>query len=351
MKKQHLLIIAALIFSSVSVFAQTEEEKKVMAAKAAAAKAEMGWKKGGSLGLNLSGLGLLNPKVGSGGNNFGFGGLATLFSNYKGAKSFWSNDLGLQLAAQRNRVINTTTANGITATQYRNDFVKNLDVLRFNSRYGYAIAGDHLFAAVDALAQTIVLPTYPGNTLKPIKQDNQPDDKPTAKFLSPLTLTIAPGIAYNPNPHLTLFYSPAGVRFIHVADDGIAALYIHGNADGQNYFLGLGSELKVGYTNKYFKDRVAVNSRLGLFTNYLKEPQNVDVLWNNTMDIQIFKGLSLGLLGELFYDHDVKVQIDRNDNGVFGETKATNTSLNIPDELAPAASLTGAFVLKYNRIF
>ena len=347
MKKYSLLIAAAFLFSAISVSAQTDEEKKVMAAKEAAAKAEMGWKKGGSIGLNLSGLGLFNPRVGAGGNNFGFGGIATLFTNYKGKKSFWANDVGLQLAAQRVEVVNTTTANNITTTQYRNDFVKNLDVLRFNSRYGYAIAGDKIFGAIDALAQTIVLPTYPGNTLKAIKTD----DKATAKFLSPVTLAIAPGIAYNPNAHLSLFYSPAGVRFIYVGDEDIAKLYIHGNEDEKNYFLGLGSELKIGYNNKYFKDRVAVNSRLGLFANYLKEPQNIDVLWNNTVDIQIFKGLSLGLLGELFYDHDVKVRIDRNDNGIFGETKATNSNLSVPDELAPAASLTGAFLLKYSRIF
>ena len=126
---------------------------------------------------------------------------------------------------------------------------------------------------------------------------------------------------------------------------------IHGNEAGSNYFLGIGSELKVGYNNKFFKDKVSINSRLGLYSNYLKEPTNVDVLWNNTIDIQIFKGLSLGLLGELFYDHDMKVQIDRNGNGVFGETKATNTNLEGADELAPAASITGAFLLKYSRIF
>lgn len=347
MKQHKLMLLAALLSVSFTLSAQSDEEKKVMAAKDAAEKTETGWKKGGSIGLDLSGMGLFNPKVGAGGNRFGIGGVASLFSNYKGKKTFWSNDLNLQLAAQRVQVVNTTVTNGIAATEYRNDFVKNLDVLRLNSRIGYSIIGKTVFAAVDALAQTYILPTYPGNTLKPIG-DN---DQPTAKFMSPVTLTIAPGIAFNPNSHLSLFYSPAGVRSIIVNDEDIAELYIHGNENEKNYFLGIGSELKIGYVNKYYKDRISVSSKLGLFSNYLKEPQNVDVLWNNTMDFQIFKGLSLSLLGELFYDNDVRVQIDRNKNGIFGETTATNSNLSVPDELAPAASLTGAFLLKYSRIF
>lgn len=347
MQFSKLLLAAAFLLAAYSGFAQSDVDKKLMATLEAAAKADSGWTAGASFGLDLSGMGMFNPRVGAGGNRFGIGGLGSVFANYKKGKVFWSNDLNLQLAAQRVQVVNTTTNNGITSTQYRNDFVKNLDVVRLNSRFGYAIIGTKIFAAVDMLAQTFILPTYPGNTLKPINEGEQS----TARFLNPLTLTVAPGLAYNPNAHLSLFYSPAGMRFINVSDNRIALLYIHGNEDGQNYFLGLGSELKIGYTNKFLKDRIALNSRLGLYSNYLKEAQNIDVLWNNTLDIQIFKGLSLGLLGELFYDHDMKVQIDRNNNGIFGETQATNSNLGVPDELAPAAALTGAFLLKYSRIF
>ena len=339
--------VIAFLLGFLSVNGQSEIERKVLAAKDAAAKADTGWTTGASFGLDLSGMGMFNPKVGAGGNRFGIGGLGRVFADYKRGKVFWSNDLNLQLAAQRTQVVNTQTVNGVTSTQYRSDFLKNLDVLRLNSRFGYAIIGSKIFAAVDMLAQTFVLPTYPGNTLQPINDG----EKSTARFLNPLTLTVAPGLAYNPSKHLSFFYSPAGVRFINVPDDRIALLTIHGHEAGSNYFLGIGSELKVGYNNKFFKDKVSINSRLGLYSNYLKEPTNVDVLWNNTIDIQIFKGLSLGLLGELFYDHDMKVQIDRNGNGVFGETKATNTNLEGADELAPAASITGAFLLKYSRIF
>lgn len=314
-----------------------QEDARTTAIKEAAMKADTGWTKGGSLGFDLSGLGLFNPKQGAGGNRFGIGLVTTLTANYKSKKLFWSNMLDARIGVQR---VTVPVTEPVVTT--RKDWIKNLDLIRLNSRVGYLVAGNKLFAAVDLVAESILLPLYPGNTVKPVTKG----DKPQAKFLSPLTVDIAPGIAYNPNAQFAFFFSPFATRYILVSDDSINQLYIHISKEsltGSNYFLGLGSKLRAAYVNKFLKDRIAVNSSLSLYSNYLKGPQNIDVLWTNVVDFQLIKGLSLSLLGELFYDNDVKVQIDRNKNGIFGE-KAFN-------EFAPAASLTGSFMLKYTRIF
>ncbi len=331
------LVLTLLFGASTFVCAQSEEDR-AKAIKEAAEKAENGWKIGASFGLDLSGLGLLNPRQGSGGNRFGIGGVGTITAYRKASKSFWANQFDMRLGAQR---VEVADLSGTTPT-IRRDFVKNLDLLRLNSRFGYSIIGSKLFVAIDAVAETFLLPTYPGNTLRPI----QVNDKATASFFNPLTLDLSPGIDFKPTNHISFFFSPVSVKYILVASDSIAAKFIHVSKEASvdkdgRAFLGMGSKLRAAYANKYFKDKVAVSSNLSLYSNYLQGPQNVDVLWNNTLDIQLFKGLSLGLLGELFYDHDVNVQIDRNDNNIFGE----------PGELAPAASLTGAFMLKYSRIF
>jgi hypothetical protein len=326
-----------LFISFTGLNAQTAEELSTKAIKAAAMKADSGWTTGGALAIDLSGLGLINPKQGAGGNRLGIGMITGLNANYKSRKTFWSNQLDIRLGIQR---VVVAVAEPVATT--RKDVVKNLDLLRLNSRFGYLIAGDKLFAAVDLVAETLMLPLYPGNTVKAVT----PGDKPLAKFLNPLTVDIAPGIAYNPNAQFSFFFSPVAVRYILVADQNINKLHIQiseSSLTGSNYFLGLGSKLRAGYANKFLKDRIAVNSALSLYSNYLKGPQNIDVLWTNNVDFQIFKGFSLSLLGELFYDNDVNVQIDRNKNGIYGE-KAFN-------EFAPAASLTGSFMLKYSRIF
>lgn len=304
--------------------------------------AEPEWKFTGGLGFDLSGLGIINPRVGGGTGRFGLGGLGTFSANRKGEKSFWNNQATLQLAVQKL---------GRTSLSQPSGFQKNLDILRLASTYGYKIGGEKWFVSADLLAQTQLLRTYKSNYLKPVTLDGKPDIV-VSNMLSPLLIQFSPGVTYKPNTHLTFQYSPVAVRFIYVADDSLALLDIHGNevnrdaggniTDYKNYFLGLGSELVTRYDNKYFKDRLAVTSSLRLFSNYLKDPAAVDVLFTNNFSIQIFKGFSLDLLGELFYDQDVKMNLDSNDNGIFGDDG---------DRQAPAAQLTGAFMLKYNVIF
>lgn len=306
------------------------------------AQSDTAWTVSAGFGLDLSGLGIVNPRVGGGTGRFGLGGLGTVSANRKGDKSFWNNQLSLQLSVQKL---------GRTSLSQPSGFQKNLDVLRLASTYGYKIIGDKWYASADLLAQTQLLKTYRSNYLKPVTLDGNPDIV-VSKFLAPALIQFSPGITYKPNAHLTFQYSPVAVRYIFVADDSLALLDIHGNdvtrdAGGnitsyKNYFLGLGSELVGRYENKYFNDRLAVKSALRLFSNYLDGPQNVDVLFTNNFNIQLFKGLSLDLLGELFYDHDMKMNLDSNENGIYGDTG---------DRQAPAAQLTGAFMLKYSVIF
>jgi len=316
----------------------------------AAPRADSIWTISSAFGLDLSGLGIVNPRVGGGTGRFGLGGLGTVTANRKADMSFWNNQLSLQLGLQKQ---------GRTSLSQPAGFQKNLDLLRLQSTYGYKIIGEKWFASADLLAQSQFLKTYKSNYLKPVTLDGNPDIV-VSKFLSPALVQFSPGITYKPNSHLTFQYSPVAVRYIFVADDSLAFLDIHGNdvtrdANGvitsyKNYFLGLGSELVGRYENKYFKDRLAVKSALRLFSNYLEKPQNVDVLFTNNFSFQIFKGLSLDLLGELFYDHDVKMSLDSNENGIYGDPGDAN--LNIPaDRQAPAAQLTGAFMLKYSVIF
>lgn len=308
-----------------------------------------GWTTGGGIGLDLGGMGLLNPKVGAGANRLGIGGLGTLFANRKEAKWYWNNQFSIQLSAQR--LGRTVTS------QPKVGFQKNLDVLRLGTRYGHKLGNDKWFVAIDGFAQTLALKTYASNYLKPISAE----DRVVAKLFSPLLATVSPGIDYKPNEHLSFFYSPCGTQIIFVADDAIAATGVHGNdvtrddqgriTEYKNTFFGLGSELKAGYNNKYFGNRLSVNSNLRLFSNYLKEPQNVDVLFSNNFSISIFKGLSLDLLAEYFYDHDVKVKKDVNGDDIYDVTINADGTTSGPDRLGRGGQTTGAFLLKYSVIF
>lgn len=328
------LLVLAIMFSSLMVFAQADDKRLEEVSKLAKKEAGDGWSKGGGLGFDISGLGLINPKIGAGDNKFGIGGLGTFFFNLKKGKDYWDNGINFQLAAQRFRLNKT-------------QFQKSLDVIRFNSRYGHQIK-QKLYGAVDLGVETLLLPTYPGNLLKP----GEAGDKKIADLFSPVRITFSPGLDYKHSKHLSIFFAPIGVKMIYVGNDDIAQMGIHGNQlkdendPSKGYdkmFFQAGANLKMAYNNKYLNEKLSFTSSLDVFSNYLNNPQNMDILWGNSLDIAITKNLSLSLLGELFYDHDIFVNVDRNEDGIYGGAAE--------GELGHRASMTGAYYLKYNKIF
>lgn len=288
-----------------------------------------GWVTGGAIGLDFAQLMMANPRVGSGDNRIAFGGLGNLYANYTNGRHTWSNNASLQLAVQKLADI---------------DWQKSLDVLRVNSQYGYKTGNEKWSIAGLLTFESLTMPTYPGNYLKAQEETAMAQ----AKFLSPFRLELSPGIQYKPDAHFTFFFAPASYKLIYVADQEIANLGIHGTklVDDNDPTMGyeqafhqLGARLNAAYVNKYFNDKIAFSSKLDLFSNYLNNPQNIDVLWQNDLGWQIWKSLSLNFLLEAFYDHDINVLVKR-------------PSDTLPDgQLGKRISWTQALLLKYNYVF
>lgn len=319
-------------------------------APAAAAPAEEPplWTKGAGIGLDFAQLLQINPRQGAGQNRLGFGGAINIFGNYRKGRVAWDNLGSWQFGVQR-------LGSGVIAqgSDTKIPFQKAIDELRFNSKIGYKIAEkSKLFYAADFSLLSQLTPTYvgttefPGNFLSDISGTNA---TPLSKLFSPATITISVGIDFKPTDKLSFYYSPLGGKFIIVTDDEIAARGVHGNpvtkdAGGtivgfENVSSQLGSLLRMNYTTKYLKDRMAYTSALTLFSNYLLKPQNVDLDWTNEFAFNIFKGFQAALTVNVFYDDDVLVQITDSDapNGVNG--------------LGKRVSITQQLLLKYALVF
>lgn len=316
-------------------------DDRVKELKEATKKDGEGWTKGAGIGLDFAQLALINPRVGAGTNRIGFGGLGTLFFNYKKGKLSWENSGSLQLGVQR-----------IKRNPDNNPFEKNLDLLRFDSKAGWVPGSNDKWSIATLLTViTQITPTYEGNILKPSK-----GEKIQSRFFNPGLISFSPGIDYKPNPKLSLFYSPISVRAIIVGDQEIANLGVHGTQldrveNGVSIFkktdIQAGSNFRATYNDKYAKDKVVFKSALDLYSNYLREPQNIDVIWQNDLGIQIFKSISLNLSVLATYDHDLLVQTDTNKNGIYGEViPAQNLS-----ERGKRMSFTQALYIKYNYVF
>ena len=292
------------------------------------------WKIGGEIGLDFNQVLLINPRVGSGDNRLAFGGLINLFARYKKGKLVWGNNLKLQYAAQRLGEYSST-----------NPFEKTIDYLRIGSAVGYKAFNDKTYWVFDATFESQISTTYPGNYLTPLEEG----DMAISEFMSPATINLAPGLGYTPTDELTFFLSPAAYKTILVLDDSIAQLGVHGNdpIDRDDLSKGyknssqqFGASFKALYNDKFVKDKIVLSTELNLYSNYLFEPQNIDVYWNFDLGFVIWKNISINVVTNLYYDNDIFIPDDRNGDGVIDE-----------GEGGPRTTFTEALVIKYTYGF
>ena len=210
--KKVLLAFGFCLFGITFASAQAGDDRLAEIKDASQKEGEDGWTAGGGIGLDFAQLALFAPRVGAGSNRIGFGGLGSIYARYTKGKFDWNNQGSLQLSVQR-----------IGSNQQ--PFQKNLDVIRVSSRAGLQTGSEKWFMALEATAQTLLLPTYQGNVL------SSDTLALLANFLSPINVTVSPGIDYRPNEHFSFFYSPASLRLIYVANDEIAKLNVHGNEE------------------------------------------------------------------------------------------------------------------------
>ena len=139
------------------------------------------------------------------------------------------------------------------------------------------------------------------------------ENYPVSKFLAPARVNLGLGVKYDPSEHLSFFFLPATLDLIIVADQEIANLGIHGTdlKDGsateyEQLRVGLGARFGGKYENTFLDDRIAFISRIAFFSDYLNNPQNIDLDWSNELSIKLFKNVTLSYLNNLYYDDDVR---------------------------------------------
>ena len=324
------------------------------------------WVVGGGLGLDFAHLLYVNPRAGAGENRIGIGGNTSFYANYKQGRFRFKSSAGLNFGIQR-------------LGRGARPFQKSQDEIRLTGLISYNLTKTNPFAyAVDFLFLSQIAPNYEGNFLS---YQGSPIAHPISQFFAPATIVLSPGMTYKPTNSFTLLLSPASFKTTIVSIDSIARLgnatltnSLHGNplgrfATAQDFrneyginpkgqindstfyapnFYQLGATVKVAFQQKFLKDekgkaRISFSSSLNLFSNYLRQPQNIDVEWITQTDVVIFKGLSLTFITNLFYDHDILVQLDKD--------KDINTGLNGYETTGRAPSYMQTLLLKYNFIF
>jgi len=240
------------------------------------------WKKGGLFSLNLAQGSLSNWAAG--GDNFSMS--VNLYVNayayYKKEKHSWDNNVDFYLG-----YVNTTSLGAR----------KNDDRIDFTSKYGYALNPKLNVAA---------LLNFRTQFFKGYEYPNANTANLTSDFLAPAYVLLSLGFDYKPVKDLSIFVSPITSRTVIVNDKTLSAKGMYGVEPGKNSVFDIGAFASVTYA-KNLNKIITYKGKLDLFSNYRKNPQNIDIFMTNLFSAKLSKILSATWSLDLIYDDDVKL--------------------------------------------
>jgi hypothetical protein len=280
-------LVGLLTFISFTVFAQVTEGEDKLRAKAA--DTTLGWKRGGVFNIGVAQASLTNWAAG-GQSTIGFNGLFSAFLHHVMKKAVWENYLDLGYGK-----INQGT---------ENIWRKTDDKIDFTSKYGQRLKKNFYFAGLlNFKTQFTDGYNYPNDSIA------------ISKFMAPGYLLGALGIEYRPNNDLTLYLAPLTSKNTFVLDQTLANQKAFGVDSSKRYRTEFGGYLRFNYNVKVMEN-IRFQTKLELFSNYINNPQNIDVSWESLLSLKVNKFISATLGTHLIYDDDVIVQIDKNRDGI-----------------------------------
>ncbi|MFM1932740.1 MAG: hypothetical protein RL226_2043 [Bacteroidota bacterium] len=285
-------IVCSALTASVAMYGQdgstltiNENPAPLMPKPADVASADTNWTKGGTFGLNLSQVHLENWAAG-GQSSVSATGLVNLFANYKKGKGQWDNTLDLAYGLLRQG------QNGVV--------LKTDDKIDFASKYGHQ-ASQHWFYSALLNFRTQFAPGYNIVNGVPDKTNKISD------LLSPAYMLASIGMDYKPNSKFTAFLSPATYKMTVVLDSALSSVGAYGVDPGTNVRSEIGGYVRLGYTTDLVEN-VSLMTRIDLFSNYINNPQNIDINWETLISMKVNKFMSATISTQLLYDDDVILQ-------------------------------------------
>ena len=286
--KIKILTISLLVLIALNAIGQDKSEDKTEAPKP-------NWKLKSMFSLNITQSSFTNWAAG-GRNNISGLGFINAQANYSKNKIKWANQL----------------STGLGGVQYfDDDLQKTDDVIDLQSTFSYGVK-DPWFLSILGGFRTQFIDGFASPT----------DSLKSSTFMAPGYLNLSIGIEYIPNDNLKIMASRLSGKFTFVQDQTLANRGAFGVkpgvfdanglllTPGANFRAELGSYLRIMY-NKELMENISLSSRLELFSNYINNPQNLDVNGEMILDFKVNKWFSASLQMNLIYDDDIDIE-DRN---------------------------------------
>lgn len=283
--------IALSLLTSVTIL-QAQNTEKDLAKNTEAAVKKLadtipnGWTKKGNISL-LFNQSSFNNWIAGGENNLS-GNLGINYDfNYKKDDLSWDNKI---LASY-----------GILQSNNSNFEKKTDDRLEFNSILGKRAFGDWYYSLFLNFRTQFSKGYEYGTDVNgaEIRTYN-------TNFMSPGYLTFGPGLYWKKHENLRVNFAPATSKFTFVNSDFTS---IPGYIDGDYFGVDANKSMRYElgfYASAYYKFEIMTNvsfeNTLNLYSNYLEDPQNVDLDYSLNVVMKINKYLSTNLQFQAIYD-------------------------------------------------
>ena len=230
---------------------------------------------------------------------YGLVGKFTMNADYKKDKYTWTNWLDLALGYS---VIGESNP---VKTDDKIEFITNLNRV-INEKWNYSLVGSFKSQSAKGYDYATDSSTY------------------ISKFMAPAYTDLGIGIQYKPNEHFLVNYSPFTGRWIIVNDQELADNGSFGlkpaERDSSGNIINHASMVKTMFGSKLtmvvkyeIMKNVDLSSKLELFSDYLDNPQNIDIDWQVAIGMKVNKWLNVSIDTQLRYDNDVMIT-DKNGN-------------------------------------
>ena len=287
---KYLFFLLAYLLSTSILQAQIDSDvvKKLTTKTQINEKDSLTWKKGSIINLGFNSVGLSNW-AGGGQNSISIQGLISLYANYYKDETSWDNNFDVAFGVIKSGV-------GSNIPWFKND-----DRIELNSKIGHRLNNNWYYSGLVNFRTQF---TYGYNTVEDKLNNNY-----FSNLFAPAYSIIALGLDNRPNELLTCFISPITIKNTFVFDDSLSSVGAFGVDPEKLIRSEVGGYIKFAFIKKEpfnIKD-ISFRSNLTLFSNYINEPQNIDVTWETLTSLKIGKSFSLTLSTYLIYDHDINI--------------------------------------------
>ncbi|WP_109831678.1 DUF3078 domain-containing protein [Reichenbachiella versicolor] len=274
-------LILTLLISVSTVYAQTDTTY---------------WNTGGNIGINFNQSTLSNWSAGGTSSVSGTG-VMFLLADYAKSRVYWNNslDLGYGLLKEEGQGTRKTEDKIVLVSNY------GAQLSPQNDKWFFSALLDFRTQFTDGFST-----------------DNP--DSVISKFAAPAYLLTSIGLDYKPFSFLSFKFGLVSSKMTFVNDQTLADRGAFGVDEGKMFRGEFGGTFAANFNKEIFEN-TTFTSNLVLFSNYVENPDKIDVNWENTLVMKINSFLTANLYNQLIYDYDIKFDVTDEQGNVVQEER------------------------------